>query len=64
MRKRKRQRRPGQTATAISMSEAFYDAVEEGRKKLQMDRSNFIRYCVAKELEQLGISVSQATEKQ
>ena len=53
--KQKKHRRLGQTATAISMSEEFYEAIEQARASLQMDRSNFIRYCIAKELKQLGV---------
>jgi len=43
-------------------------AMEEARKAcqaesmdLQMDRSNFIRYCIAKELKALGIEVKEKT---
>lgn len=47
-----------QTATAISLSKPLFEAIEEARGRLQMDRSNFIRFCIAKELDELGITIS------
>jgi len=52
-----KKRSPNQTATAVSMSKALFDAMELAREELQMDRSNFIRYCIAKELRQMGVKV-------
>lgn len=52
-----KKRSPDQTATAVSMSKALFDAMESARAELQMDRSNFIRYCIAKELRSLGVKV-------
>ena len=52
-----KERSPNQTATAISLSKELFNAMEEARAALQMDRSNFIRYCIAKELKQLGLKV-------
>ena len=46
-----------QTQVAISLSKALFNAMEEARDALQMDRSNFIRYCIAKELMSLGVKV-------
>jgi hypothetical protein len=47
-----------QTQVAISLSKVLFNAMEEARDALQMDRSNFIRYCIAKELMSLGVKVS------
>jgi len=55
-----KKRSPNQTATAVSMSKALFDAMESARAELQMDRSNFIRYCIAKELRSLGVDVEKA----
>ena len=44
---------------AISLSKALFNAMEEARDALQMDRSNFIRYCIAKELMSLGVKVEK-----
>lgn len=52
-----KKRSPDQTATALSLSKALFDAIERARAELQMDRSNFIRYCLAKELAAMGIPV-------
>ena len=54
-----KKRSPNQTATAVSMSKALFDAMESARAELQMDRSNFIRYCIAKELRSLGVKVAE-----
>jgi hypothetical protein len=54
-----KKRSPNQTATAVSMSKALFDAMESARTELQMDRSNFIRYCIAKELRSLGVKVTE-----
>ena len=56
---KKKQRSDDQTVTACSMSKALFRAMEKARQSLQMDRSNFIRYCVAKELKNLGIKVKK-----
>lgn len=45
--------------TAFSCSKALFDAMESARAELQMDRSNFIRYCIAKELRSLGVKVAE-----
>ena len=52
-----KKRSSDQTATAISMSKALFDAMELAREELQMDRSNFIRFCIAKELKKLGVKI-------
>lgn len=52
-----KKRSPDQTATAFSMSKDLFDAMERARAKLQMDRSNFIRYCIAKELAAMGVEI-------
>jgi len=52
-----KKRSSDQTATAVSMSKALFDAMEAARADLQMDRYNFIRYCIAKELRCLGVKV-------
>ena len=54
---KKKQRSDDQTVTACSMSKTLFDAMEEAREDLQMDRSNFIRYCVAKELKRMGMKL-------
>jgi metal-responsive CopG/Arc/MetJ family transcriptional regulator len=54
-----KKRSDNQTATAISLSKELFTAMEEARGDLQMDRSNFIRYCIAKELKRLGVKVSK-----
>jgi len=59
VKKRQPRRSTGQTMTAISMSKALFQAMEEARGTLQMDRSNFIRYCIAKELKSQGIEVKR-----
>ncbi|MBT7068223.1 MAG: hypothetical protein HN919_18145 [Verrucomicrobia bacterium] len=51
------ERSPDQTQTAFSCSKALFTAMEETRATLQMDRSNFIRYCIAKELKSQGVKV-------
>ena len=56
------QRAEDQTMVSCSMSKALYAALEEGRATLQMDRSNFIRYCIAKELKSLGVDVKKGKE--
>jgi hypothetical protein len=33
--------------------------METARAELQMDRSNFVRYCLAKELKSLGVEVEK-----
>lgn len=43
-------RRSGQTATAFSLDQELFDKMECYRKHLHMDRSNFIRYCISREL--------------
>lgn len=43
-------RRSGQTATAFSLDQGLFDQMESYRKHLHMDRSNFIRYCISREL--------------
>jgi hypothetical protein len=48
-----------QTQVAISLSKVLFNAMEEARDALQMDRSNFIRYCIAKELMSLGVKVEK-----
>jgi hypothetical protein len=45
--------------SAFSCSKSLFDAMEQARTELQMDRSNFIRYCIAKELKQLGVKVEK-----
>lgn len=52
-----KERSQNQTATAISLSKDLFNAMEEARAELGMDRSNFIRYCIAKELKRLGKSI-------
>lgn len=52
-----KKRSENQTATAISLSKELFSAMEDARAELQMDRSNFIRYCIAKELKSLGVKV-------
>ena len=52
-------RADNQTVTACSMSKALFDAMEEARAELQMDRSNFVRYCIAKELKRMGVKVKK-----
>lgn len=49
-------RRDGQTATAFSLPTELFDAMEAQRKALRMDRSNFIRMALAKELDRLKIA--------
>lgn len=57
--KAKKQRADDQAVSSFSASKPLMAAMEAGRKALQMDRSNFIRYCVAKELKNLGIKVEE-----
>ncbi|MBU4315626.1 hypothetical protein KJ673_04475 [Patescibacteria group bacterium] len=57
-------RSPDQTATAFSMSKELFYAMEEARAKLQMDRSNFIRYCIAKELTAMGAKIRPPASRQ
>lgn len=45
--------------TACSMSKPLFEAMEQARSELQMDRSNFIRYCIAKELKRMGVRVGK-----
>ena len=54
MAKQQKQRSTDQTVTAISMSKDLFNDMEKARKELHMDRSNFIRYCIAKELKRGG----------
>jgi glutaredoxin-related protein len=51
----KKERSPDQTATAFSMSKKLYEAMEKARTALNLDRSNFIRLCISKELASMGI---------
>jgi len=50
-----KRRSENQTATAISMSKELFEAMEIARRRLRMDRSNFIRFCVSRELERLSM---------
>ncbi len=48
-----------QTMTAFSLSKDLFSAMEKARAELHMDRSNFIRYCLAKELKKLGVKAGR-----
>ncbi|NQT92689.1 MAG: hypothetical protein HQ559_08005 [Lentisphaerae bacterium] len=61
-RKKQPQRSEDQTMTAFSCSKSLFQAMEDARSNLQMDRSNFIRYCIAKELKRLGVKVKGRIE--
>ena len=58
-----KERSPNQTATAISLSKDLFNAMEEARAELERDRSNFIRYCIAKELKRLGKNTRSTDRK-
>ena len=53
--KAKKWRSPGQTATAVSLSKELFQAMENARNGLEMDRSNFIRMCINKELSRMRV---------
>jgi metal-responsive CopG/Arc/MetJ family transcriptional regulator len=60
MKKTKQPKRSAdQTQVAISLSKTLFNAMEEARDALQMERSNFIRSCIAKELMSLGVKVEK-----
>lgn len=48
-----KKRGPDQTATAISLSRELFEMMEDARKSLAINRSNFIRMCIKKEIERL-----------
>ena len=56
---KKKQRSDDQTVTALSLSKDLFAAMEKARAELHMDRSNFIRYCLAKELKKLGVKAGK-----
>ena len=56
---KKKQRADNQTVTALSLSKDLFNAMEKARAELHMDRSNFIRYCLAKELKKLGMKAGK-----
>ena len=49
-----KKRSQDQTATAISLSRELFEALEAARAELAMDRSNFIRMCLKKELQRMN----------
>lgn len=51
------QRRPGQTFIGAQLSEDLLSALEAGRKKLRLDRSQFVRDAILEKLEELGIKL-------
>ncbi len=55
--KRQPRRSDDQTMSAFSCSKVLFQTMEKARKELQMDRSNFIRYCIANELKRLRIKI-------
>ena len=54
-----KQRSDNQTVSSFSCSKDFLAAVDTGRTEFQMDRSTFIRYCVAKELKRLDVKMGK-----
>ena len=53
--KNPKSRSPDQTATAVSLSQELFFAMEKARSSLEMDRSNFIRMCINKELARMRV---------
>ena len=50
---RNKQRAEDQTENEISLSKDLFDAMEKARKVYGLDRSNFLRMCISKELQRM-----------
>jgi hypothetical protein len=49
----------GREDGTLILNEDRADRLLMARADLQMDRSNFIRYCIAKELKRMGVKVEK-----